>query len=71
LVASTGGTPQLAATAANFQWTAARRKRCPKAREQLFAPAVLVRPDGQRRLYSLRPQPFRELDAWLANYREL
>jgi DNA-binding transcriptional ArsR family regulator len=32
---------------------------------------VSVRPDGQRRLYSLRPQPFRELDAWLANYREL
>jgi DNA-binding transcriptional ArsR family regulator len=32
---------------------------------------VSVRPDGQRRLYSLRPEPFRELDAWLANYRQL
>src|SRR5262245_24761949 len=30
---------------------------------------VSVRPDGQRRLYSLRPEPFRELDAWLAAYR--
>jgi DNA-binding transcriptional ArsR family regulator len=32
---------------------------------------VSVRPDGQRRLYSLRPEPFRELDAWLAHYRQL
>jgi len=32
---------------------------------------VSVRPDGQRRLYSLRPEPFRELDAWLAAYRGL
>jgi DNA-binding transcriptional ArsR family regulator len=32
---------------------------------------VSVRPDGQRRLYSLRPEPFRELEAWLANYRQL
>ena len=32
---------------------------------------VDVRPDGARRLYSLRPEPFRELDAWLARYREL
>ena len=30
---------------------------------------VQVRPDGQKRLYSLRPEPFRELDAWVANYR--
>ena len=30
---------------------------------------VSVRPDGQRRLYSLRPERFRELDAWLAKYR--
>jgi hypothetical protein len=29
------------------------------------------RPDGQRRLYSLRPEPFRELEAWLASYRSL
>jgi len=30
---------------------------------------VQVRPDGQRRMYSLRPEPFRELEAWLTNYR--
>jgi DNA-binding transcriptional ArsR family regulator len=32
---------------------------------------VTARPDGQRRLYSLKPEPFRELDAWLAQYRAL
>lgn len=32
---------------------------------------VTVRPDGQRRLYSLRPEPFRELDRWLVRYRAL
>ena len=32
---------------------------------------VQVRPDGQKRLYSLRPEPFRELDAWVARYRSL
>src|SRR5262245_555883 len=32
---------------------------------------VSMRPDGQRRLYSLRPEPFRELDDWLAGYRSL
>ena len=32
---------------------------------------VSMRPDGQRRLYSLRPEPFRQLDAWLAQYRTL
>ena len=32
---------------------------------------VQVRPDGARRLYSLCPEPFRELDAWLAGYRAL
>lgn len=32
---------------------------------------VQMRPDGQRRLYSLRPEPFRELDGWLASYRSL
>lgn len=32
---------------------------------------VSVRPDGQRRLYALRPEPFRELDAWLTQYRAL
>jgi DNA-binding transcriptional ArsR family regulator len=32
---------------------------------------VSMRPDGQRRLYCLRPEPFRELDQWLAQYRNL
>lgn len=32
---------------------------------------VTVRPDGQRRLYALRPEPFRVLDAWLSDYRRL
>ena len=32
---------------------------------------VNVRPDGQRRLYSLRPEPFHELDAWMSGYRNL
>jgi DNA-binding transcriptional ArsR family regulator len=32
---------------------------------------VQVRPDGQRRLYSLRPEPFRALDAWIVQYRRL
>lgn len=32
---------------------------------------VEVRADGQRRLYSLRPEPFQRLDAWMADYRRL
>ena len=32
---------------------------------------VSMRPQGQRRLYSLRPDPFCELDKWLAQYRKL
>ena len=32
---------------------------------------VSVRPEGQQRFYALRPEPFRELDAWLAGYRSL
>jgi DNA-binding transcriptional ArsR family regulator len=32
---------------------------------------VEVRPDGQRRYYTLRAQPFRELDAWLSDFRQL
>lgn len=32
---------------------------------------VTVRPDGQRRLYALRPEPFQELEAWLHQYRAL
>ncbi len=31
---------------------------------------VRVRPEGQRRWYGLRAEPFAELDAWLAPYRE-
>ncbi|MBL8621354.1 MAG: winged helix-turn-helix transcriptional regulator [Myxococcales bacterium] len=30
---------------------------------------VKVRPDGARRLYALRPEPFRELDAWVGRFR--
>jgi DNA-binding transcriptional ArsR family regulator len=30
---------------------------------------VQVEPDGPRRLYSLRPQPFSDLDAWVSRYR--
>ena len=30
---------------------------------------VSVRPDGPRRFYRLRPEPFRELDRWLSSYR--
>ncbi|MCA9599762.1 MAG: helix-turn-helix transcriptional regulator, partial [Myxococcales bacterium] len=37
----------------------------------LEAGFVQVRPDGQRRFYSLRPEPFQELDAWVAGYRKL
>lgn len=32
---------------------------------------VTMRPDGQRRFYALRPDPFRALDGWLAQYRVL
>jgi DNA-binding transcriptional ArsR family regulator len=32
---------------------------------------VSMRPDGQRRLYSLKAEPFRELDDWLTRYRGL
>src|SRR6267378_1571124 len=30
---------------------------------------VAVRPEGRRRLYALRPEPFRELDDWMTGYR--
>ncbi|GDY28514.1 ArsR/SmtB family transcription factor [Gandjariella thermophila] len=30
---------------------------------------VEVRPDGQRRIYTLRPEGLAELDDWLARYR--
>jgi DNA-binding transcriptional ArsR family regulator len=32
---------------------------------------VTVRPDGQRRLYRIRAEPFIELDDWLEPYRQL
>ena len=32
---------------------------------------VSVRADGPRRLYALRAEPFRELDAWISPYRSL
>ncbi len=35
------------------------------------AELVRVRPDGQRRLYSLRPEPLVELDNWLEPYRQM
>src|SRR5262249_61194684 len=32
---------------------------------------VQMRPDGTKRLYSLRPERFRELDDWISRYRNL
>src|SRR5438094_4898952 len=32
---------------------------------------VVVRPEGRRRLYSLRPQPFRELSEFVTSYRAI
>jgi DNA-binding transcriptional ArsR family regulator len=32
---------------------------------------VRVRADGAKRLYALRAEPFRELDAWIGRYRGL
>lgn len=32
---------------------------------------VDVRKDAQRRIYSIRPQPLRELDDWIDQYRDL
>ena len=32
---------------------------------------VQARPEGQQRFYSLRPEPFRKLDGWLQQYRDL
>lgn len=37
----------------------------------LEAGFVKVRPEGQLRLYSLRPEPFREMDEWLGRFRAL
>lgn len=35
------------------------------------AGVVQSRTDGQRRIYSLRREPFEQLDAWLAQYRRI
>lgn len=32
---------------------------------------VVVRPDGRRRLYSLRPEPFLELSRFVTTYRQV
>ena len=32
---------------------------------------VSMRPDGARRLYSLRPEPFRAIDDWVRSYSKL
>ena len=32
---------------------------------------VVVRPNGQRRMYELRAEPLVEIDAWLGPYRRL
>jgi len=32
---------------------------------------VRVRPHGSQRFYSLRPEPFQELERWLSSYRGL
>lgn len=37
----------------------------------LEAGFVQVRPEGQRRLYSLRPEPFQAVDSWVSSYRKL
>lgn len=31
---------------------------------------VSMRPEGRRRLYSLRPEPFEELDGWMRTHRQ-
>src|SRR5207245_9432497 len=31
---------------------------------------VQVHPEGPKRLYSLRPEPFRELETWLGTYKQ-
>lgn len=32
---------------------------------------VVVRPEGRRRMYALRQEPFRELDGWVKGYRAI
>ena len=40
-------------------------------RLMLDAGFVSVRQDGQRRLYALRPELFREVNAWMNEYRHI
>jgi DNA-binding transcriptional ArsR family regulator len=37
----------------------------------LNAGFVTVRAEGQRRLYSLCPEPFRQIETWLSGYRQI
>ena len=32
---------------------------------------VRVRPEGRRRIYALRPEPFDELEAWVSSYKRV
>jgi DNA-binding transcriptional ArsR family regulator len=32
---------------------------------------VEVRTEGQRRMYTVQPEPLRDIDAWLAPYRRM
>ena len=32
---------------------------------------VVVRPEGRRRVYALRPEPFQELSRWVTGYRAI
>ncbi len=32
---------------------------------------VVVRPEGRRRLYALRPEPFTEINEWMKGYRRM
>ena len=40
-------------------------------RSELALELVESRVEAQRRLYSLRPEPLREIDAWIEPYRRL
>ena len=58
-------------TTSSRRWTSISpgcRGTCASWRTRGF---VRVRPDGPRRLYSLRPEPLRELNAWVSQYRAL
>jgi DNA-binding transcriptional ArsR family regulator len=55
--------------AAHFDMTRAGVSRHLRGLED--AGFLAVRADAQRRLYRLNPEPFEEIDAWLARYRTL